>query len=188
MQVANDRNTRTRLKQKYGASDDDYELSRYKPIVRQIIEVSQPICSRYECAQRDSYRQEQVSGRLNQNDFPYLRDAPAQVALPAHSRPAAVTSSSLNHGGSLRSARPTWHKAPAARVQATSESRQRIILFVAGGMTYSEQRLAYLIGDSLNKEVIIGMSRLSTLLDSFLTLHPQPFRFDSSNYSRYVHQ
>jgi hypothetical protein len=27
---------------------------------------------------------------------------------------------------------------------------------VAGGMTFSEQRLAYLIGDSLNKEVIIG--------------------------------
>ncbi|GHJ83907.1 hypothetical protein NliqN6_0309 [Naganishia liquefaciens] len=143
VKVANDRNTRTRLKQKYGASDDDYELSRYKPIVRQIIE-------------------EQASGRLNQNDFPYLRDAPAEVALPAHSRPAAVSASSLNHGGSLRSARPTWHKAPAARVQATSESRQRIILFVAGGMTYSEQRLAYLIGDSLNKEVIIGSTHQIT--------------------------
>ncbi|KAJ9117921.1 hypothetical protein QFC20_000202 [Naganishia adeliensis] len=139
----NDRNSRTRLKQKYGASDDDYELSRYKPLIRQLIE-------------------EQVSGRLSPNDFPYLREAPTETPLPAHVRPAAVTSNSLNNGGSLRSARPTWHKAPAARVQATTESRQRIILFVAGGMTFSEQRLAYLIGDSLNKEVIIGSTHQTT--------------------------
>lgn len=107
--------------------------------------------------------QEQVSGRLSPNDFPYLREAPTETPLPAHVRPTAVSSHSSNNGGSLRSARPTWHKAPAARVQATTESRQRIILFVAGGMTFSEQRLAYLIGDSLNKEVIIGGCTSGTL-------------------------
>ncbi|KAJ9097825.1 hypothetical protein QFC19_006693 [Naganishia cerealis] len=145
VRTANDRNSRTRIKQKYGASDDDYELSRYKPLIRHIIE-------------------EQATGRLSQNDFPYLRDAPPAEAttLPAHSRPSAISRPSANNGGSLRSARPTWHKAPAARVQATSESRQRIILFVAGGMTFSEQRMAYLIGDALNKEVIIGSTHQLT--------------------------
>ena len=187
MQVANDRNTRTRLKQKYGASDDDYELSRYKPIVRQIIEVSLLGSFRDYFARQGAYLQEQASGRLNQNDFPYLRDAPAEVALPAHSRPAAVSASSLNHGGSLRSARPTWHKAPAARVQATSESRQRIILFVAGGMTYSEQRLAYLIGDSLNKEVIIGTFQALLLVYGLVHLALSS-RFDPSNHSRDVYK
>jgi len=61
--------------------------------------------------------------------------------------------------GSLRSARPTWHKAPEARQKATTESRQRFIIFVAGGLTYSERRMAYLIGNALNKEVIIGEFR-----------------------------
>jgi syntaxin-binding protein 1 len=39
---------------------------------------------------------------------------------------------------------------------AATEQRQRIILFVAGGITYSEQRMAYLVGKALNKDVIIG--------------------------------
>lgn len=57
--------------------------------------------------------------------------------------------------GSLRSARPTWHKAPSARAMNT-EGKQRIILFVAGGVTYSEMRLAYAIGQNLGKDIYIG--------------------------------
>lgn len=34
--------------------------------------------------------------------------------------------------------------------------RQRVIVFVAGGMTYSEMRTAYQVGSKLNKDVYIG--------------------------------
>ena len=102
--------------------------------------------------------QEQSSNRLDQSSFPYLGEAPADSGPPPASlrqgRPAAQSMQSQT--GSLRSARPTWHKAPEARQKATTESRQRFIIFVAGGLTYSERRMAYLIGDALNKEVIIG--------------------------------
>jgi len=57
--------------------------------------------------------------------------------------------------GSLRSSKPSWHKA-APKTGATTEIRQRVLVFVAGGMTYSEMREAYSLSKSLNKEIIIG--------------------------------
>jgi syntaxin-binding protein 1 len=39
-----------------------------------------------------------------------------------------------------------------------TEGKQRMIVFVAGGMTYSEMRLAYTVGQSLGKEIFIGKS------------------------------
>ena len=39
-QTPNDRDKRSRLKQKYSRTEDDYELSRFKPMVKQLIEVS----------------------------------------------------------------------------------------------------------------------------------------------------
>ena len=80
--------------------------------------------------------------------------------------------------GSLRSQRPNWHRAgttgssiassttgvgslrdgsrgPAA-FNGRDANRQRLIIFVAGGVTYSEMRSAYQVGQALGKEVIIG--------------------------------
>lgn len=36
------------------------------------------------------------------------------------------------------------------------EIRQHVLVFVAGGMTYSEMREAYLLSKSLSKDIIIG--------------------------------
>ncbi len=96
-----------------------------------------------------------MNNRLDQSLFPYVKDAPADLTAPSSGRPLSSTPS-VNQGSSLRTARPTWHKAPSTRIAAQTEGRQRIILFVAGGITYSEQRMAYLVGKALNKEVIIG--------------------------------
>lgn len=147
----NERAGRTRVKSKYASSEDDYELSRYRPFIKQLLE-------------------EQATNRLDSTLFPYFRDIPPEASIPAVAshragslRPALSAQRTETNGsavgpggGSLRSARPTWHKAPSARVEANTASRQRYIIFVAGGITYSEQRLAYLIGEALNKEVIIG--------------------------------
>ncbi len=42
------------------------------------------------------------------------------------------------------------------------EYRQRVLLFVAGGMTYSEMRSAYQISERLGKDVYIGSSHTFT--------------------------
>ena len=85
---------------------------------------------------------------------------------------------------SLRSAKPTWHQkgrptpasgaagsaSPAgaggatmaprgstsAQNELSSPTSQRIIVFMAGGMTYSEMRTAYQIGKRVNADVYMG--------------------------------
>ncbi|WWC73866.1 uncharacterized protein I206_107838 [Kwoniella pini CBS 10737] len=134
------RSNKSRIKQKPSNQEGEYELSRYKPIVQMVMEDSS-------------------SSRLDQSTFPYIRDAPAEASgsLRAGNSLAAPTGQS----GSLRSARPTWHKAPSARMNNT-EGKQRIIIFIAGGMTYSEMRCAYTAGQALGKDVYIGSTHVLT--------------------------
>jgi len=79
--------------------------------------------------------------------FPYVKDAPSSItATNSYQAPAPTTS--------LRSAKPSWHR--VARMNAPVDVRQRVIVFVAGGMTYSEVREAYTLSASLNKDIYIG--------------------------------
>lgn len=57
---------------------------------------------------------------------------------------------------SLRSAKPTW-----ARTRSTAaEPRQRVIVFMAGGATYSESRACYEISESFSKDVFLATSHM----------------------------
>lgn len=110
--------------------------------------------------------------------FPFLRDTPPEFGQSLRAGGSAAPPPMAS--SSLRSARPTWHKAPSARINNT-EGKQRLILFVAGGMTYSEMRLAYVIGQSLGKEVFIGKSFRGwrglalTLIGSTHVITPEAF-------------
>lgn len=81
-----------------------------------------------------------------------MKEAPSAVPIPTSLR-------SPPPAGSLRSAKPSWHR--AARPNATVENKPRILVFVAGGMTYSEIREVYQLSTSLNKDIYIG-KRLSS--------------------------
>lgn len=110
--------------------------------------------------------QEQHRNRLDQNLFPYVKDAPEVAPQQRTASPfLSVNSAAPPASGSLRSARPTWHKAPSARMTNT-EGKQRIILFIAGGVTYSEMRLAYTVGQQLGKDVYIGTSPPTEMIES----------------------
>lgn len=65
--------------------------------------------------------------------------------------------SNLGAPTSLRSAKPSWQK-PKSKV--VNENRQRMIVFVAGGMTHSEIRSAYSVSEAHAKDVIIGQLTL----------------------------
>ncbi|KAF9269115.1 Sec1-like snare protein [Marasmius fiardii PR-910] len=129
-----DRDNKKKLKAR--SSDDDYELSRYKPLLRTVVE-------------------DQVAGKLDTSLFPYVKDSPSAAPLPT-----SLRSQSPAQPTSLRSQKPAWHR--AARPGATSETRQRLLFFVAGGMTYSEIREAYQLSNSLSKDIYIGSTHTIT--------------------------
>ncbi|KAL2141891.1 hypothetical protein VTI28DRAFT_1824 [Corynascus sepedonium] len=109
--------------------DDEYALSRFEPVVKQMLE---RLCA----------------GDLDPTLFPY-------VVPPAEGFGGA---DALSAQGSLRSAAPRW--ASANRKQA--ENRQRVIVFVAGGATYSEARACYEISERHNRDVFLATSHMVT--------------------------
>ncbi|KAJ3865846.1 MAG: Sec1-like snare protein [Lentinula lateritia] len=128
-----DKDIKKKLKPK-PADDSEYDLSRYKPLIKTVIE---------EC----------VIDKLDNVLFPYVKEAPSAVPIPTSLR-------SPPPAGSLRSAKPSWHR--AARPNATVENKPRILVFVAGGMTYSEIREVYQLSTSLNKDIYIGSTHVVT--------------------------
>ncbi|KAI0284481.1 Sec1-like protein [Russula brevipes] len=130
-----DKDLKRRIKQKQ-SSEEEYELSRYKPLLRSVIE-------------------DQVSGRLDTVGFPYVKDYPQATSTVSSARPTPTPTTSL------RSARPNWHRA-ARTGGVAAENRQRLLVFVAGGMTHSEMREAYLMSNQLGKDIFIGSTHTLT--------------------------
>lgn len=58
---------------------------------------------------------------------------------------------------SLRSAKPNWARAQRSGAPV-AEVRPRALVFVAGGMTYSEMRAVYEVSSALGKDIFIGMN------------------------------
>ena len=59
---------------------------------------------------------------------------------------------------SLRSAKPTW----AQNRRSMHESKQRVVVFIAGGATYSESRACYEISRTSDKDVFLATSHMLT--------------------------
>ena len=94
-----------------------------------------------------SMLQELLKGVLDQRVFPYTKPL-----LDGNEAQVNVSQTSL------RSAKPTW-----ARTRPSAmESRQRIIVFVAGGATYSESRACYEISRQYSKDVYMASSHMLT--------------------------
>jgi syntaxin-binding protein 1 len=87
-----------------------------------------------------------VKGTLDASTFPYIK------------APMASEADLVSTNASLRSAKPTW----AQNRRSVHESKQRIIIFMAGGATYSESRACYEISRSTNRDVILATSHMQT--------------------------
>ena len=88
-----------------------------------------------------------VKGALDQTIFPYVKPPadPNEDLLAAQ-------------GGSLRAGRPNW----AAAGRRPPENRQRIIVFMAGGATYSESRACYEVGQERSRDIVLATSHMLT--------------------------
>jgi syntaxin-binding protein 1 len=87
-------------------------------------------------------------GTLDPNTFPYTKP-------PLDNTEAAMYN---NSQASLRSAKPTW----AQNRRSMHESKQRVIVFMAGGATYSESRACYEISRTSDKDVFLATSHMLT--------------------------
>ena len=94
--------------------------------------------------------EEHCRGALDETIFPYTK--PHLDAAEGLSGQENVSQSSL------RSAKPTW----ARTRPSNTEPRQRIMVFMAGGATYSESRACYEVSQALNKDVYLATSHMLT--------------------------
>jgi syntaxin-binding protein 1 len=114
-----------------------------KPPAIQQEEVS---LSRFEPALR-SMLEEHIRGNLDASVFPPVKP---HLDEPMHDNLSSSSLRSVN--------KPTW-----ARTRPTShEPRQRIIVFMAGGATYSEARACYEVSQTMSKEVYLATSHMLT--------------------------
>ncbi|KAJ5690006.1 hypothetical protein N7462_004398 [Penicillium macrosclerotiorum] len=105
--------------------------------------------ARYELAMKQML-EEQIKGTLDSQTFPFTRPH-------TDSDGAMAAQEMLSQQASLRSAKPTW-----ARTRTVDQPRQRIIVFMAGGATYSEARACYEISQSHNRDVFLATSHMMT--------------------------
>ena len=125
--------TRASRTQPPAPASDDSGLSRFDPALKSMLE-------------------DYIRGQLDQLNFPFTKphlDASEGLA-GAGSEPLAQSS--------LRSAKPTW----ARTRPSTREPQQRIIVFMAGGATYSESRACYEVSEAMNKDVFLATSHMLT--------------------------
>lgn len=90
---------------------------------------------------------EAAAGTLDQGTFPYVKP-------PLENSETLAAQSQT----SLRSAKPTWARSRTAG----NDTRQRIIVYMAGGATYSESRACYDVSTTSGKEIFLATSHMLT--------------------------
>ena len=120
--------------------------------------------------------QDQVNDRLDSAIFPYVKDAPSLMPLSPRSPPPQTTS--------LRSQKPAWHRAP--KTATVLDNRQRILVFVVGGVTYSEIRETYRLSESLQKDIYIGELARYYLFETRISKELS-FRFYTYDYTSQIY-
>ncbi|KPI35538.1 Protein transport protein sec1 [Cyphellophora attinorum] len=103
--------------------------------------------SRFEPALRYML-EEQCQGTLDPALFP-----PVKPHLDAQNPAGAMSQTSLRNAG-----KPTW---ASSRAQS-NKPRQRLIVFMAGGATYSEARACYEVSHQFGKDVILATTHMQT--------------------------
>lgn len=112
---------------------EDLLISRYEPVLQQLLEAH-------------------ANNLVDANAFPYTKP-PLDLGADGL-QPTLSTASSLRSG-----AKPTWAR---TRTNVSTENRQRVIVFVAGGATYAESRACYDVGKATGREVFLCTSHMLT--------------------------
>eukprot|EP00162_Nutomonas_longa_P013564 comp21617_c0_seq1/m.47672 comp21617_c0_seq1/g.47672 ORF comp21617_c0_seq1/g.47672 comp21617_c0_seq1/m.47672 type:complete len:610 (-) comp21617_c0_seq1:122-1951(-) len=115
-------------KQTRKSDDVPYDLARYEPYVKTLLT-------------------DVAENNLKGDEFPYFRDAPAAGASTA--APGAGAKS-------LRTVKHKWADNRKGKGGEDENTNPRVILFVLGGITHSEMRVAYEVAQATNHDIFIG--------------------------------
>ncbi|CAG8721048.1 15244_t:CDS:2, partial [Racocetra persica] len=110
-----------------------------------------------------------INKSLDVAEYPYTKD------------PAGGPDGNKSSGSELRSLRPTWF------MKGQETKNPRIIVFITGGVTYSELRTAYEITEKHRQDVIIGSTHIITpqkFVEDMSLLHNPPTQSYSPPKSR----
>ncbi|OZJ04359.1 hypothetical protein BZG36_03209 [Bifiguratus adelaidae] len=123
-----------RERSRRGADEDmPYELSRYVPVVRKVVEGH-------------------ISNTVDPAVYPYTRPEDNEQAEKDREDAAKIPVS-------LRSTKPKWGQKAGA---SGPRMGAKVIVFVIGGMSFSEIRSVYEIANAQNRDVYIGSSHIVT--------------------------
>lgn len=111
---------------------EDYSLSRFSPAIKHILSAH-------------------ASASLSPDTFPYTKPELEDMTDPTSTLPTTQATS-------LRSAKPTW----AQTRTNTTKPRQRVLVFMAGGATYSEARAVYEASEQYERDVYLVTSHMLT--------------------------
>jgi len=101
--------------------------------------------SRYDIGMKQML-EDQIRGTLDPTIFPFTRP---------HTETDMAAQEMITQQASLRSAKPTW-----ARTRSTDQPKQRLIVFMAGGATYSEARTCYEISQTYGRDVFLATTHM----------------------------
>jgi len=143
-------------KKKRNAGDDvPFELSRYVPALAGILE-------------------DLVRDNLSSADFPFVREDPGVSSSSKNTTPSKTTERvSLKGAGGKQ---PRWaDKGKKKEEGKPTFQGPRVIVFIAGGMTYAEMRTAYEVSQANQRVVFIGSTHVITpkaFLEDLARLRP----------------
>ena len=121
-----------------GSDDESYELSRYAPPIKTVLE-------------------DLINGTLDSETWAFTIDQPPEVQPTGQL--GSLRTYILFIARLISRQRPTW---VSKGKSATTEARQRIIVFIAGGATYSESRTCHEVSKKWNRDVILGATDMIT--------------------------
>jgi len=128
----------SKKKKKKRGEDVPYELSRYTPAVKDIGE-------------------DLIAGSLPTADFPFLRED-QDASAASSSGGSQIEKLSLK---GAHSKQPRWSDKGKEKEKPKEKLvGGRIIIFIAGGMTFSEMRAVYELTQAHKRQVIIGSTHV----------------------------
>ncbi|RUS20042.1 hypothetical protein BC937DRAFT_86503 [Endogone sp. FLAS-F59071] len=143
-----------REKKKRGEEEEvPYELSRYVPVIKKVMEYW--LITYSHALNRQPILQGHLNNTVDPSLYPYIREMePEELEEEARLK-------ALMPAPSLRTTRNKWQNKTRS-ADGKGPSGARLILFVAGGITYSEIRSAYELADMYNREIFIGSTHIIT--------------------------
>eukprot|EP01087_Luapelamoeba_hula_P010389 TRINITY_DN2751_c0_g1_i1.p1 TRINITY_DN2751_c0_g1~~TRINITY_DN2751_c0_g1_i1.p1 ORF type:complete len:596 (+),score=98.55 TRINITY_DN2751_c0_g1_i1:112-1899(+) len=142
--VSSKRRKPHRKEAKLDEDDQPYQVSRYTPLVKDLIEGI-------------------MEGELNEDDYPYsgeaAREGYGQKAAPA------------KQAKSLKTTSRKKGKDKGEPIEKERPSGPKVVVFIAGGMCFSEVRAAYEVMRAYNREVVIGATNILTPTKLFEEVH-----------------